>query len=896
MRFRLVLCGALAFAALDARAATLRAYFAHTAKADEYGVIAPWYTRQNGQFDHRVRIAAETLKRYPWATGEGFAPAPHYVYNGRWQIDDEGTITPGQERDFNNGDLAQRAHFVIGALLEYYRYSGDPAVFTPLAATIDYLIDSCQTSDTYGWPRLLISVPTAGALYGPCRLGPEEGWIIGTSVEYEKLVSPGLLQLDIVAEVGHDLVRAYQLTGNERWLATAKHWADLLAQNRNRTPGAAPWGRFAKKTGNGMYGVQTGAVGYIISFFDELIRVGYRGANGEIVAARDAGRQYLDRELLPNWSQNDTWGREFWDWEAPVQDLFGTEASVGYILDNKEWSPNWRNDVRNVLGIFLNHSGVAPESGSNVYHGAWSYPESNSCCERSLWYSPVQLGELFARYGVEADSEWARELTRRSLLLATYDPLPTGQTNDVVDGGSWINSEWFKIAHPMALKNLLRTMGWMPELMGPSRENHIMRSSSVVRNVVYGKGRVQYATFDAPAPTIDVLRLAFRPTSVAAGGVSLASGKTLDANGYTEKELENGDYIVTIRHDGQSEVVVTGDDPQQAVDDSGATLAGSWAAQSNAQDHGGSVQVASAAGASATLEFEGNQVRLIGRSGPSGGMADIYLDDVKQLVGIDFHSPMPRFQQVMYYRSGLTNGRHSLRIVARGAGNPLSRGTELYVDAWQSSNATGDTGYGSGGGEKGPQRMIFGYDKRHDYVDTAGNAWRPGTEFIARARTLDDSVVNSWWTRRRAAFIAGTQDEELYRYGAHWSDFTVHVTVGPGKYYARLKLAETEFDGPNQRAMSIYVNGEKKVAALDVYATAGGAKKAVDIVFNGIEPKNGMVDIRFVGDQLYGSRSEAMVQAIEVGQGETREGAELRTTVASRAYEASVPPAPEKKK
>lgn len=41
-------------------------YYGHAAVHDRYGVIAPWYQGLNGQCDFRVRIAAETLKRYPW--------------------------------------------------------------------------------------------------------------------------------------------------------------------------------------------------------------------------------------------------------------------------------------------------------------------------------------------------------------------------------------------------------------------------------------------------------------------------------------------------------------------------------------------------------------------------------------------------------------------------------------------------------------------------------------------------------------------------------------------------------------------------------------------------------------------------------------------------------------
>ncbi|HZM05641.1 MAG TPA: hypothetical protein VFC44_21780, partial [Candidatus Saccharimonadales bacterium] len=46
--------------------AELPKYYAHPAVLDEHGVVAPWYHGINGPCDYRVRIAAETLKRYPW--------------------------------------------------------------------------------------------------------------------------------------------------------------------------------------------------------------------------------------------------------------------------------------------------------------------------------------------------------------------------------------------------------------------------------------------------------------------------------------------------------------------------------------------------------------------------------------------------------------------------------------------------------------------------------------------------------------------------------------------------------------------------------------------------------------------------------------------------------------
>ncbi|MCX6621116.1 MAG: hypothetical protein NTY38_08550, partial [Acidobacteria bacterium] len=106
-------------------------------------------------------------------------------------------------RDWDNGDLGQRSAYILTGLVDYYRYSGDPAVFTPLRAIADYLIGWCQTDAAAPWPRMVISVPTKGKGYGACMLGPSEDLAKGD----------GKLQWDIAAELGLALVRAHELTG-----------------------------------------------------------------------------------------------------------------------------------------------------------------------------------------------------------------------------------------------------------------------------------------------------------------------------------------------------------------------------------------------------------------------------------------------------------------------------------------------------------------------------------------------------------------------------------------------------------------------------------------------------------------------------------------------------------
>jgi hypothetical protein len=857
---------ALALVLPAAAAVTQPRYYAHPAVEDAQGVIAPWYSGQNGQLDLRVRIAAETMKRYPWTDStRAVAALPEYLFSSLWRIDPAGTISVPRIDDWMNGDLGQRAAYVLSGWVDYYAYSGDPAAIAHLTWQADLLLDYCQTGPDHAWPRFLISVPTKGKPYGACD-------------------PHGFIQLDIVAECGLALLRAYQLTGNRRWFEAVAHWGDVLAEKRSRVPGAAPWGRYANPEDTPWKdNTQTGGVVFLLCLFDELIRLGHTGPDDAIVAAREAGQAYLDDVLLPQWLGADTWGRNYWDWVNNVQAENVTEFACRYLLDNPARFPNWRCDVRNTLSLFLNNTSVSEASCGDVYSGAWAFPESSSCCGRSLWYGPLELAMVFAQYGVQAGSEWARDIARRMVILATYDIHETGVSEDNIDGGTIVNGDWFKIAHPMALKHVLRAIAWQPEWFAPARENHLVRSTEVVSAVTYGKGRVEYTTFAALPGTTTVLRLAFVPTAITADGIVLTPGAADGAVGYAVRPLDHGDCIVTVRHADHRRVVLTGEDLQQVAEETSAVCRGEWQSQPDPQASGGALLVSSQAGAAAAWTFAGNQVRLIGRVDPHGGLADVLLDGEPQRAGIDCWNPSPRQQHVLYYRNGLAPGRHTLEIVARGTANPYSAGTALYLDALQWSAATGAAATGEGGGPRDAQRLLCGYPARTDYRDSAGNTWRPATEFTVRCGHGTLAASASWWTEPATAEIASTPDPELYRYGIHAPEFAVIVTVGPGRYHLRLGFAAARGEATAGSCTNIDINGRRVVSHLDVEATAGGPNRAVDLVFEGIEPDHGVIEIRFTGTRIEQGEAavetEAFVQAIAIGPGPGGQGA---SPVASR--------------
>jgi len=795
-------------------------YYAHEAVEDEHGIIAPWYRGQNGQLDWRIRVAAETLKRYPWTDTP--TPAPHYVFNGTWAISPEGDITIPRLNDWDNGDLGQRAAYLLSGLVDYYRYTGDPAAIAHVALTAEAILKHSLTDSKHPWPGFLISVPTRGKPYGQAD-------------------ASGMIQLDIAAEVGIGLVRAYQMVGTEKWWQTARHWADLFAKHRRRDPHLSPWPRYANPENVAWEDIQTGGVVFILEFLDEVIRLGYRGRGDEVVAARDAGRRYVRDILLPRWTENDTWGRNYWDWNDPVQAENVTEFAARYLMAHPDVFPNWRSDVRNILTLFLNRTSVDSGSSGGVFSGAWAYPESSGCCGRSLWYGPMELAPVYAELGVRAADARMLETARRMMILATYDGHENGVVEDNIDGGQIVAGGWFKIAHPMALKHALNAIAWQPDTFGAARESHLVRTTHVVRDVVYGAGVIRYTTWRAPGRTTDVLRLSFRPRRVLADGKALPLAASASGRCVVLRALPDGDWLATIRRDGTQRVVIVGDDPQVARPVRAPTAA---------------------------VEFVGNQVRVIGDVGPDGGIASVALDGVTQRVPVDCWSPVALSDQVLYYRNGLPDRRHSVQVIPSGKGNPASRGNRIRIKAVLSSAAgvrrrTPRPGYAAGA-----QRVIFGYTARTDYRASDGTAWRPATEWIVRSGFNADSVAKHWWTKPTRATITGTRDQELYRYGAHAPELTAFFTVAPGRYSVRLHFAECRQVRPDQRALDIEINGRLVAERVDLAASAGGMYRAVALSFPDIPARSGTIAVRLRG---HGS-AEAVVQAAEVLPGRVTVG------------------------
>ena len=199
-------------------------------------------------------------------------------------------------------------------------------------------------------------------------------------------------------------------------------------------------------------------------------------------------------------------------------------------MNRREAFPQWKTDVRNVaFRVLLPHqrrSGF----GRRRLLGGVGLSRVEQLLRQVAAIPDHGPRRVAGPLRLLADSDWAREVARRQCLLCTYDAHETGVVEDGIDGGAVVAGDWFNLAHPWPLRTVLEMIAWQPEVLGANRENHIVRSTSVVvESVRYGKGRIEYSHLRCGGPGRGLLRLAFAPRSVTADGKPLPRRTDLSA-------------------------------------------------------------------------------------------------------------------------------------------------------------------------------------------------------------------------------------------------------------------------------------------------------------------------------------------------------------------------------
>ncbi len=515
----------------------------HPAVTDASNGLLAWYKAQDGLgYDRVLRLGWHFVEhQVPDQAGTGLKTyLVNSVFNG----------TTGQGAYWQSNPAMVFGSFVDSALA-WYPYSGDGDAISTVRGMLDYLLDHGLTPTSWNWSG--VPFPTG------CGNQPDYGRCLSDMAKSYY----GGIEPDKVGEVGIGYALMYEETGDRAYLREAIRCADALAAHvRAGDDTHTPWafrvdGRTGATLDDETFG---GIVGSPLRLFDELIR-SHQGNVRRYGQARRLAWGWLSaHQLNPRSPTYDRWTGYFEDVPKDTTDLNQAAPTYTalYLLNLPKpgaVDPGWRSQVGHLMAWVKQHFGIGP------FDGAWGINEQGPAAGRYLCCSTAGLGSDTSRWAAvnalyyeRTGQPQAKESAFRSLNYATYFEAANGEVSCCGQSlGTF--QYWFSDGYSDYLRSFNWAMAAIPSL-APVRQSHLLGSTSVVQRVTYGHARITYRTFDVDAT--EVLRLAFRPGSITAGGRALYREASRDGAGYTIGSLPGGGFMVRIHHETSGQVVVAG--------------------------------------------------------------------------------------------------------------------------------------------------------------------------------------------------------------------------------------------------------------------------------------------------------------------------------------------------
>jgi hypothetical protein len=516
----------------------------HPVVVDAQGKLLAWYRPERSLgYDHVLHLGWDFIEHKVPRDTRHNTGLKIYLINS---VFDGQTL---QGTNWQHNPAMVFASFV-DSLMGWFPYSGDQEAVAAVRGMLDHHLAHGTTPLDWEWP----GVPFATN----CDDEPD----YGRCIQDLPREFYGGIETDKVGELGTAYALFYKLTGERKYLDAAVRCAQALVKHvRAGDAEHTPWAfRVDARTGATLaleeYG---GNIAGPLRLFEELIRL-----NAGDVAAFEKARDTAWRWVLahplnrasPAWNK---WSGYFEDVPRHTDNVNQLTPMIMayYILNHEdpgEIDPDWTVHAGRLIDWVRIKLGRGPFFGAQAIDEQTTPDATFGCCSRAgQGDHTARWAAINALYFEKTRDGQAREDAFRSLNYATYFAGSDGRI--ACCGVDYAHSYWFSDGYSDYMRHFQWAMGAVPEF-APAGENHILRSSSVVQKVSYGDRSVAYRTFDLAAT--EVLRLSFKPSRIAAGGVALAQRDDLKAEGFTLKALPSGDWVVRIKHVNSGEISIGG--------------------------------------------------------------------------------------------------------------------------------------------------------------------------------------------------------------------------------------------------------------------------------------------------------------------------------------------------
>ncbi|MEP7231910.1 MAG: hypothetical protein ABI691_16730 [Ginsengibacter sp.] len=531
------LCACMFYANIFAQNDTATIFCGHEVQLDDSQKLLPWKDNSKNAYDNFLRLRWNFIEtKAPMSPG----PAPRSSYPQYYFycafIDSANVLKP----DMWMNDVGEKIPNWFESALSFYAYTGDMKPLTLTKGMVDYSLEHGITPSTYSWPNFPQSASDAGAT-------EFRGFTTA------KRFSADDVQVDHAGDIGATYYRMYLFYGDAKYKNAAINVANVLAKKigiGNATQSPWPYvvnmrtGKFVSDYGTNWFGCL------------RLLKMLVADNAGDVKAYK------VTLEKARNWVlkypvQNGVWVDGHTDnltkGTANLSNMSASNAGL-FIADYKEFDPGRKSTLPQLIKWteknFVSKS--APGEPSTMW-GANIVSEQVDFMPKMDYQTARYAAQCATWYAISGDETY-KDKAFRSLNWVTYCNDSTGKAFE-----SPVSKDvhsWWSDCYGEGPRMFYHVFAAVPQ-WAPANENHILYSENVLKDISYADKKITYTAVQKTGT--DYLRLSFKPTTITLNGKKVSPVHQQGHEGYTLRDLSNGDYALQVERRKPGSVIISGE-------------------------------------------------------------------------------------------------------------------------------------------------------------------------------------------------------------------------------------------------------------------------------------------------------------------------------------------------